>query len=71
MDFPTIHVVDDGDDWVAVYADDRLIQQGHSVRWDELLESLGIPYTQETASQQAYEELVFPGKYSKVTPDES
>lgn len=31
----------EGDDWVGVYLNDKLITQGHSINERELLESLG------------------------------
>ena len=32
-------------DWVAVYRNGNLIQQGHSVDWRDLLDNLDIKYT--------------------------
>ena len=35
-----------GDDWEGVYYNGKLLYQGHSIRWDELLWKLG--YTVES-----------------------
>jgi hypothetical protein len=37
-------VRDSGGDWIAVYKDDKLLMQGHSIQEEDLLRILEIDY---------------------------
>lgn len=39
------------DDWIGLYVDGKLVQEGHSLHWSHLLETLNLEYT-----SQYYEE---------------
>jgi len=45
MNKPTIHILDNGDDWRALYIDGELIDEGHEIDTIFALESLGYKIT--------------------------
>ena len=52
MKFTTVHLYD----WAAIYDEQgRLLTQGHSLRWDEILEKLG--HSVESLSMDENDEL--------------
>jgi len=46
-----------GDDWEGVYYNGKLLYQGHSIRWDEVLKKLGYNITSNYIEDDDWENL--------------
>jgi len=46
-----------GDDWEGVYYNGKLLYQGHSIRWDEVLKKLGYNITSNYIEDDDWESL--------------
>jgi hypothetical protein len=43
-------------DWIALYQEGKLLEQGHSIQEERLMELLGLETTHEVASQEQFDE---------------
>lgn len=39
-----VFVEDPGGDWVGLYVDGKLVTEGHSLNWNQVLSALGVPF---------------------------
>jgi hypothetical protein len=59
----------EADDWIAVYHDNRLLFQDHSIEPERLLTLLGIEHETTLAQDQADREGQFPSRLEDVVAD--
>lgn len=46
-----------GDDWEGVYYNGKLLYQGHSIRWDDVLKQLGYNTVSNYIEEEHWEQL--------------